>query len=126
MIDRQRWLARAAAALKRVACGANCAVVVTNHVMADLKAQDGCDAVTAALGFTWHHAVNVRVMLDHVNGRRTGRVEKSCSDAESAFTYGIGSAGLMEAVEAPALSPAQRERIERNRAAALAKRRRRS
>jgi len=61
-----------------------------------------------------------------VNGRRTGRVEKSCSDAESAFIYGIGSAGLMEAVEAPALSPAQRERIERNRAAALAKRRRRS
>ena len=126
LIDRQRWLARAAAALKKVACGANCAVVVTNHVMADLRAQDGCDAVTAALGFTWHHAVNVRVMLDHVNGRRTGRVEKSCADAESAFTYGIGPAGLMEAVEAPALSPAQRERIERNRAAALAKRRRRS
>ena len=126
LIDRQRWLARAAAALKRVACGANCAVVVTNHVMADLKAQDGCDAVTAALGFTWHHAVNVRVMLDHVNGRRTGRVEKSCADAESAFTYGIGPAGLMEATETPALSPAQRERIERNRAAALAKRRRRS
>ena len=82
--------------------------------------------VTAALGYTWHHAVNVRVMLDHVNGRRTGRVEKSCSDAESAFTYGIGSAGLMEASETPALSPEQRERIERNRAAALAKRRRRS
>ena len=126
LIDRQRWLARAAAALKKVACGADCAVVVTNHVMADLRAQDGCDAVTAALGFTWHHAVNVRVMLDHVNGRRTGRVEKSCADAESAFTYGIGPAGLMEAVEAPVLSPEQRERIERNRAAALAKRRRRS
>lgn len=125
LIDRQRWLARAAAALKKVACGADCAVVVTNHVMADLRAQDGCDAVTAALGFTWHHAVNVRVMLDHVNGRRTGRVEKSCADAESAFTYGIGPAGLMEAVET-SLSPAQRERIERNRAAALAKRRRRS
>ena len=39
LIDRQRWLARAAAALKRVACGANCAVVVTNHVMADLRAR---------------------------------------------------------------------------------------
>ena len=130
LIERQRWLAKAAAALKRVAHNSNCAVVVTNHVMADFKAPDGTDAVTAALGFTWHHAVNVRVVLDHAHGKyRTARVAKSCADGETAFAYAIGAAGLMAAGEEgapPVLSPEQRERIARKREEALAKRRQRS
>ncbi|KAH8047251.1 ATPase [Aureococcus anophagefferens] len=82
LVDRQKWLARAAAALKRVAVEADVAVVVSNHVMADFKA-DGAsaeDAVTPALGLT-------------------ASVVKSPAVAPAPFAYAVGAAGVVGADE---------------------------
>lgn len=108
LVDRQKWLARAAAALKRVAVEADVAVVVSNHVMADFKA-DGAsaeDAVTPALGLTWHHAVTTRVLLDAAPPRagverraRSASVVKSPAVAPAPFAYAVGAAGVVGADE---------------------------
>lgn len=101
LIERQRWLARAASALKRIAYEADVAVVVTNHVMADFTSgDDAFDAVTPALGLTWYHAVTTRVVLDAApdRGRRFATVAKA-PDRPSGVEvdYAIGPAGLVDA-----------------------------
>lgn len=119
--DRQAWLAAAVTALKRVASRANLAVLVTNHVTADLSSTDdgsnlaSFSKVTPALGLLWHHFVTTRIVLEpHFYSpptvtvveedakaawswaRRPGRitVTKSPSVPETSTPYIIDTCGL--------------------------------
>ena len=53
--------------------------------------------MTPALGLTWHHAVNERVVLDHAGGSRRARVAKSPSAADTGFAYAVAAAGVVAA-----------------------------
>ena len=59
VIDRQTWLANAAATLKHIASSCNAAVVVTNHVVADFAT----NSHKPALGLLWSHCVTTRCLF---------------------------------------------------------------
>ena len=96
--DRQAWLATVSSSLKRVARLASLAVLVTNHIVADLESQN---ADKPALGLLWHHCVTTRLLfepnVDRDAAPRTGRitVAKSPSVPEISVPYTIDACGLV-------------------------------
>jgi len=73
--------------------------VVTNQVSGGMKkglADDG-ENLTAALGITWAHAVNVRYRLQNKPGKESMEclVSKSPCSARLSFQYSIANAGLI-------------------------------
>ncbi|KAJ1450016.1 P-loop containing nucleoside triphosphate hydrolase protein [Pelagophyceae sp. CCMP2097] len=107
--DRQAWLVRAASALKRIADDAHVAVVVTNQVMADFNSSEN-DAVTPALGGSWHHCVTNRVIFEPAKVGRVGTIDvaKSSFLAEATVEYAIDIRGIVHpanALPGPRLEP---------------------
>ncbi|KAI9027946.1 P-loop containing nucleoside triphosphate hydrolase protein [Hyaloraphidium curvatum] len=113
-------LSAEASKMKYLAEHYNLAVVATNHVTTTSVRQSDERMVTAALGNTWHHATNMRIVLEYlvanadlsttgqnrairtagdtmVEGRPTTRVlriAKSSVAAAASFPYVIDGAGL--------------------------------
>jgi RAD51-like protein 1 len=71
-------------------------VVVTNQVTTRVgDGGHGEAVVTAALGNTWSHCVNTRLVLEYAaGGRRRVRVTKSPVAPSSSFYFEIGAAGF--------------------------------
>ncbi|EEQ98396.1 meiotic recombination protein DMC1, putative [Perkinsus marinus ATCC 50983] len=87
LAERQSLLNRLAVALKGAAWVQRAAVVVSNHVTADFDSNQS-DAFKPALGLTWSHAVNIRLMINRVEEssqreivltKSTQQMSSSCS-----------------------------------------------
>lgn len=116
-------LSTEASRMKRLAEAYGLAVVATNHVTTTSARGGEERVVTAALGNTWHHATNLRIVLEYATGPagmigqgpshrtimtagETGveggapalrmlRIAKSPASAARSFPYVIDSTGLV-------------------------------
>ncbi|KAF4650018.1 DNA repair protein rad51d [Perkinsus chesapeaki] len=64
--ERQGLLNRLAAIFKEIAFHKGTAVIVSNHVTADCDSSKN-DAFKPALGLTWSHAINYRVLISRIS-----------------------------------------------------------
>ncbi|XP_069117926.1 DNA repair protein RAD51 homolog 2-like isoform X2 [Argopecten irradians] len=111
--DRNNFLTQQAALLKYIAETFSIPVVVTNQITTRFQSQgvgagpgkasdviqmDGESSyVTAALGNTWSHSVNTRLILQyHTDNERQVMVAKSPVAPFTVFTYTIQKAGLVQ------------------------------
>lgn len=112
LVERQRVLSKLASTLKLMAETLHVAVVVTNHVVGGPSSSSSSSSaaaaaiergtailsdtknLTAALGNTWSHAINVRVVLERGDdGVSRARVAKSPLSMEAACAYDVSQAG---------------------------------
>ncbi|XP_064602451.1 DNA repair protein RAD51 homolog 2-like [Liolophura sinensis] len=110
MVDRTKLLLREATILKYLAETFSIPVIVTNqittyfgtigqtHETDDVVSLEGSqDYVTAALGNTWSHSVNTRLILQYHRGnQRQLLVAKSPAAPFTVFTYTIQPQGLVQ------------------------------
>lgn len=98
--ERSDLLAVEAALLKYIAESFSIPVLVTNQVttkLEDLDAPDGGSFVTAALGNTWSHSVNTRLLLEYLpaSQERMVTIMKSPLSAKSQSPFAITEHGLV-------------------------------
>ncbi|XP_057315165.1 DNA repair protein RAD51 homolog 2-like isoform X1 [Hydractinia symbiolongicarpus] len=98
LTDRNEMLMRQAAKLKYYAETFNIPVLVTNQISTQVSDSEfgNVSCVTAALGNTWAHAVNSRLMVTFVNDRvRQMVVAKSPIAPPASFCYKIDEGGIV-------------------------------
>ncbi|XP_078452191.1 DNA repair protein RAD51 homolog 2 isoform X1 [Lampetra planeri] len=116
--ERSELLSHQAALLKYLAQEFSLPVVLTNQITTRFKGRSGSHAVneagekemsgdgyvTAALGNTWSHCVNTRLILQYLDARRRQiLIAKSPLASFSGFVYSIQGSGLVleDAADAP-------------------------
>eukprot|EP00823_Brevimastigomonas_motovehiculus_P001547 TRINITY_DN12093_c0_g1_i1.p1 TRINITY_DN12093_c0_g1~~TRINITY_DN12093_c0_g1_i1.p1 ORF type:complete len:319 (+),score=25.78 TRINITY_DN12093_c0_g1_i1:71-1027(+) len=96
MIQRQELLGQVASYLKTISETFHIPVVITNQVTTKKRKQGEDSFVTAALGVSWAHAVNTRMVLEQGSSENTRliRVVKSPMYPPHAFEFQVTNAGL--------------------------------
>lgn len=104
MADRSNFLTKAAAVLKYLAESFQIHVVVTNQITTRFHSDQQTDTmqptmsrVTSALGNTWSHSVNTRLITEYVDSiRRQVMVAKSPIAPFTSFVYTIQASGIVQ------------------------------